>query len=49
MYDKLLNLQKMTRELLSQFNRRLEQTIAPAATDIPSYVPINNNSVYDLK
>ena len=49
MYDKLLNLQKKTRELLSQSNQRLEQTIAPTATYIPSYEPIYNNSVYDLK
>ena len=44
MHDKLLDLQKMTRELLSQINRRLLQTIAPSVTDTSSYEQIYNNS-----
>ena len=44
MHDKLLDLQKMTHELLSHINRKLLQTIASSGTDTSSYEQIYNNS-----
>ena len=44
MHHKLLDLQKMTREVLSHINQRLLQTIAPSVTDKSSCEQIHNNS-----
>ena len=44
-YDKLLELQKTTRELLSQSNPKLLQNIVATANDIQSFEPHYNDSI----